>query len=409
MSFVLIRRGLRRNDGENVAGFARARLTSLVRHSCLCLLLAGCNAAPFTQVSDTPAGAHEPSLAPIPDGFVAAWYDTRDGHGEIYIRRLDATGRATAPERRLTAGSDDAYEADVAPTRDGVVVGWYEKGKDGHLTPKLGAFALDGTQRWARTLSPRGRNTVVRSAGGLVFAAWIEDEGDDRAGVWATWRRADGVDLIPPRRIADAGRTTWNLNAALAADSSPGNPHAWVAFDAKSGTMTDELFLVETTETRDHVVRLTPDDGAASKYPDIAFAEDRAAVTWFDTRDGNEEIYLAVADLMTLASGRITPQRITTTTGHSIGAYLAWNGDRLGLAWCDDSPGNQELYFQSFNRDARAEGPATRLTTTASSSSIPAIKPLDTGFALLWSEHDPISSDTHGGRLRSQVVFRAVP
>ena len=341
---------------------------------------------------------------------MAAWYDTRDGHGEIYVRRLDADGTPIAPERRLTSGNADAYEADIAPAHGGFVVGWYEKTKEGRLTPKFGVWALDGTARWTKTLAARGRNTVVRAAGGLVFAAWIEDEADERAGVWATWRRSDGVDLIPPRRIADAGRTTWNLNATLDPDASPGNPHAWVAFDAKAGTRSEELFLVETTETTDRVVRLTDDDGMASKYPDIAIANGRAAVTWFDKKDGNEEVYLAVGDRAAFTSGQLAPARLTETTGHSIGAYLAWNGDRLGVAWCDDSPGNQELFFQSFNRDGRAEAPPTRITTTSASSSIPAIKPWNSGFALLWNEHDPITGEGHGSaELKSQVVFRLLP
>jgi hypothetical protein len=255
----------------------------------------------------------------------------------------------------------------------------------------------------------RGRNTVVRTAGGLVFAAWIEDEGNDRTGVWATWRRSDGVDLIAPRRVADAGRTTWNLNAAIAPDASPGYPHAWLVFDAKAGTKSEELFLVDVSETSDRVVQLTPDDGVASKYPDIALANDRAAVTWFDKKDGNEEVYLAVGESASFVSGHIAPTRVTSTSGHSIGAYLSWNGDRLGVAWCDDSPGNQELYFQSFGVDGHATGAITRVTTTSTSSSIPAITPAGSGFALLWSEHEPVTRDGHTGALKSQVVFRLLP
>jgi hypothetical protein len=377
----------------------------------LCFLLSSCNSPSFTQVSDTPAGAYEASLAPVPNGFMAAWYDTRDGHGEIYVRRLDANGNPAGPERRLTTGTGDSYEADIAPIRDGFVVGWYEKAKDGGLTPKVGGWALDGTSRWVKTLAARGRNTVVRTAGGLVFAAWIEDEAEERAGVWATWRRADGVDLIAPRRIANAGKTTWNLNAAIAPDASPGHPVAWVVFDAKAGTKSEELFLVETGETSDRVVQLTPDDGAASKYPDIALVDHQAALVWFDKKDGNEEVYLVTGDRESLTSGSLPiPLRVTSTSGHSIGAYLAWNHDRIGVAWCDDAAGNQELFFQSFTSDGRAQGPPVRITTTSASSSIPAIKPWQSGFALLWNEHDPVVGVGHDiAELKSQVVFRLLP
>lgn len=373
------------------------------------LLLVGCAASPEVHVSETPAGAFEASLAPIQNGFVAAWYDTRSGHGEIYARRLGADGKPVAPERRLTTGTADAVEADVAPLRDGFAVGWYEKSRNGGLTAKIGAWSPDGTSRWVQTLSTRGRNTLVRTSGGLVFAAWIEDEPDDRAGVWVTWRRTDNVELIPPRRVAEASSVTWNLNAVIDPDASPGNPRAWMVFDAKVNTRAEEIFLVETTEDVDRVVRITPDDGARSKYPDVALSQGRAALTWFDMKDGNEEVYLMIGERSAYLSGRPPAwKRITSTSGHSIGAYIAWNGTRFGLVWCDNTPGNQEIYFQSFDRDGSTNSDVQRVTSTPAQSGIPAIKPAPGGFALLWNEYEAPPGDSHGTNHASHVVFRLI-
>ena len=375
----------------------------------LCLALGACSRASGIQISATPAGAFEAALTPFENGFIGAWYDTRDGHAEVYARRLDAEGHPIGPERRLTNGNDEAYEPDIAPLRDGFVVGWYEKAKNGHVTPKLGAWSPDGTARWVATLAGHGRNTVVRASGGLVFAAWLEDETPERSGVWVTWRRADNVDLIPPRRIADASHTTWNLNAAIDPEASPGNPRAWLVFDARVGTKADEIFLAETTESADHVVRLTPDDGAASKYPDVALSSGRAAVTWFDAKDGNEEVYLTIGDRNAYLQGNSPAWvRITSTSGHSIGAYVAWNGRRFGLAWCDNTSGNQELYYQSFDREGGTRSDVVRVTNTATDSSIPAIKPTHDGFALLWNEYEATAGDVHGNDRRSQVFFTLV-
>lgn len=375
------------------------------------LLLVGCSSGPrAVQVSETPAGAFEASLAVLHDGFVTAWYDNRHGHAEIYARRLSLEGIPIGPERRLTTGTVDAFEADVAPLRDGFAIAWYEKIKPGQYRAKLGAWLPDGTARWVQTLSPRGRNTVVRTLGGLIFSAWMEDETAERAGVWVSWRRPDNVELIPPRRVADASATTYNLNAVIDPDSSPGNPRAWVVFDAKAGTKANEIFLVETTELKDRIVRLTPDDGADSKYPDVALSQGRAAVTWFDLKDGNEEVYLTVGDRGAYLEGRSPAwMRITSTTGHSFGAYVAWNGTRFGLAWCDTSPGNQEVFFQSFDRDGGTKSDVQRVTNTAPQSGIPAIKGISGGFALAWNEYAAPPSDTHGGTNHpSQVFFRLV-
>lgn len=381
-----------------------------------CLLTVVCVAAAcgpttpegVTQVSESSAGAYEASLATFADGFMAAWYDTRDGHGEIYARRLTQDGEPNGPELRLTNGAVDAYEADVVAAADGLIVGWYERAKDGRVTPKLGAWDREGSPRWTKTLAASGRNTVVRASRGLVFTAWVQDEADDRAGVWAAWWRTDGVGLTPPRRVADAGRTTWNLNATMDPDASPGQPRAWIAFDAKAGTRSEEVFVVEVDATTARVAQLTPNDGFASKYPDLAFGDSRIALTWFDAKDGNEEVYLAVGERgalrAPLASNAI--RRVTTTAGASIGAYVAWNSTRVGLAWCDDTPGNQELYFQAFDSQGTPLGTAAQVTQTPASSSIPAIRAWRDGFAVLWNEYEaPAGDDGHAAGGRSQVMF----
>src|SRR5688572_19031503 len=123
--------------------------------ACLAPLLAGRNAPAFAAVSHAPQSAHEPSLAAFAAGFVLAWYDTRDGHGEIYARAVNPDGTAGGPEQRLTTGQHDAYEADVhALGATDFVVGWYEKTKTAALLPRLGRWSRSGQERWVITLAP---------------------------------------------------------------------------------------------------------------------------------------------------------------------------------------------------------------------------------------------------------------
>jgi hypothetical protein len=375
------------------------------------VLLVGCGSTAVEEVTETPAGAFEASLATFADGFAVAWYDTRDGHAEIYERALDAAGRPAGPERRLTKGKSAAYEADIqALGGDGFVIGWYEKTSDARLTPHLGAWTRDGRVRWTKALSTRGRNTVARVHGRLVFAAWIEDDGVDRSSVWAGWWNDDGTERLAPRRVADAGRTTWNLNAAIDVTSTSDAPRAVLVFDAATDTHSEELFVVDVAEKDPRPRRLTADDGQASKYPDVALSGDRVALTWFDSKDGNEEVYAYVGDRRTLTDGGdLAGTRITTTPGHSTGAYLAWNGDRVGLAWSDDSEGQHEVYFEALDAGGRPAAPARRLTRTSAASLIPAIHPWRKGFALAWSEYDRGGEDAHEAEGRSQIAVSVVP
>jgi hypothetical protein len=378
----------------------------------LCAVVAAaCAPDPHHEVSASGAGAYEPSLAVFSDGFAVAWYDTRDGYGQIYERALDASGQPAGPEIRLTNSRYDAYEADIHPIEalppgGSFVVGWYEKTPTG-MVPYLGVWSRNGAARWMQALAARGRNTVVRVSGTSIYAAWIVDETDPRASVWAGWWNADGKIIVAPRRIADAGKTTYNLNAALGPNDAHGLPEALLVLDATAGTRADEVFLVEDDGAHAQVTRLTPDDGHASKYPDLALSGTRTALTWFDTKDGNEEVYLRVGSRSDLAQpDALTGARVTSTKGHSIGAYAAWNGDRVGLAWCDDTPGQHEVYFAEFDAAGAPQGEPRRLTDTRAGSLIPSIHPWRDGFVLAWNEYEGPGGHEEGGR--SQVLVRLI-
>lgn len=369
-------------------------------------LAAACNtssgpAEPFVQVSDSRAGAYEAALAVRDDGFVAAWYDNRDGNAEIYMRLLDANGQPTGPERRLTNGPEESYEASIDTVGDAVVIAWYDKSANNVLVPKVGVWELNGHNRWVRTLAPAGRNPVVSTYGGDIFCAWIAPGPDGGEWVWGGWWARGGEVQLPAQRLAPAGKTTWNVNA-IARDHG----RALVVFDATVGTKADELFLVRVQPEGSSVARLTADDGRASKYPDID-GVGRLALTWFDERDGNKEVYLLTAAENDL-TGEIDTRarRVTSTKGESIGAYLRWGaGERIGLAWSDDSEGQHEVYFQAFGADALPLGAARRITTNPTSSLIPAIRATRDGFALLWNEFRP-GAEGHAGT--SEIAFALI-
>src|SRR6185295_10955663 len=132
-----------------------------------------------------------------------------------------------------------------------------------------------------------------------------------------------------PMRLGPASTRTWNLNAT-ASDFRT----AVVVYDAASGTKAEELFLADVTPFGNQLRQLTVDDGAASKYPDLS-GTTLQALTWFDKRDGNEEVYLMIGNRLAIRQRTITPVRVTSTAGSSIGASLTWGGgagnERLGL------------------------------------------------------------------------------
>lgn len=367
-----------------------------------CALCAACGDR-LRPVSHSPAGAYEAALVPYAGGVAVAWYDTRDGNAEIYMRLLDGIGRPAGPERRLTNGAEDSYEPSLAVAGSSLAVAWYDKSPGGTLTAKLGTWNRDGSARWVQALGTHTRNPVVRSDGSGLFAAWIQREPDGSEAVWAGFWTADGMPWSPARRLAPASATTWNLNAALYAPSK-----ALIAFDAVAGTRSSELFLAFADASGASVVRrLTADDGRESKFPDVAVGERRIAITWYDARSGNDEVYLFTADVFELLPAAGDPQaiddrarRLTETPGQTMGAYAAWRGSRLAVSWSDDSGGQHDVYLQQFDERGQPRGAAMRLTYTAAASLAPAIQASDRGFALAWNEY----ASAGDGSARSRVV-----
>ena len=367
------------------------------------LFITACSDRP-AQISNSVKGAFETALAPFGDGFAVAWYDTRDGNGEIYMRLLDADGRVAGPERRLTHGPEESYEASIDRLGDMLALAWYDQTAQGQQTAKLGVWTREGANRWVHALDSGTRNPVIRTTATAVFCAWIQAEADGREAVFARWWDTDGRPRAAPLRLGPASKTTWNLNAAIDERGT-----GWVVFDAEISTRASEVYVAKNDGSSAGSIRLTKDDGAPSKYPDLSIgAGSRVALSWQDERDGNVEVYLLTGELKDL-SGEIDgrARRITTTPGESIGAYLGWNGDRIGLAWSDKTSGQHEIYFASLDRSGMPREPARRLTSNATWSLVPAIRPRGDGFALAWNEYQPASVEIHDGS--SEVFFLSVP
>jgi hypothetical protein len=193
------------------------------------------------------------------------------------------------------------------------------------------------------------------------------------------------------------------MNAAIDEQGIP-----WVVFDTEVSTRASEVYVAKVDGSAT-AVRLTKDDGAPSKYPDLAIgAGGRMALSWQDERDGNVEVYLltgVLGDLSGEIDGR--SRRVTNTPGETIGAYLAWNGDRIGLSWSDKISGQHEVYFESFDATGMPREAARRLTGNTTWSLVPAIRPRGDGFALAWNEYQPESVEVHNGG--SEVFFLPVP
>tara|TARA_A100001391_G_scaffold130111_6_gene89473 strand:+ start:31271 stop:32344 length:1074 start_codon:yes stop_codon:yes gene_type:complete len=330
--------------------------------------------------------AHELSLAVAgPDTF-AAWHGGHGNESAIYLQALDQAAQPKGAPARISQPDFDAYEPDLIAVDGGLVVAWY--GRDhakGRLQAWMAGFDPSGTRQWLVPLQDGGKakNPVVRRLGNALHVAWLAE---DDAGAMRVMHRRFGLDgnpLAPPRQIARADSDTWNLNAAALGE------RFFVTYDAALDDGSDEVRLVTIDGDDAKAATLTPPDGLASLYPDLQFRPDgTAALTWFDERDGNQEVYL---QLFALRDGELSPtsqpRRISHGPADSIGAYIAWNGPILGLAWSDEENGQRDIFAQTFDSSGKPLSPPRNLSDSAETSSVPAIRAYGEGFLVAWNDY----------------------
>jgi hypothetical protein len=377
------------------------------------LLLAACGGDAEVAVTPAWSGAFEPDLVVNDDRVAVVWHDNRNGIDQLYARLYDTHLRPIGNELPLTDSSLSAYEASAAFMDQNLAVAWYEAAHNGAAQVHLGLWNPQGELLWHRMLTPvegRSRIPVLRAQGARLFIAWVEDADLTPATpprpslLRYEWLDTEGNSLSQGATLAQASPTTWNLNAAaLDADTLA------VTYDASYATTAPELYLSLITPSGNTTRRVSADDGIPSLYPDLAPHDAVLALTWFDEVNGQSDVKLHLfsrAQLANAADLDLTHEAraVTDTPGASTGAYLAWSAATLGLAWNDDSVGQAEVYFQSFDLSGKPRGPARRLTHTRTASLIPAIEGVEGDFLLSWSEVTLNGHDT----TQATVMLRRV-
>jgi hypothetical protein len=382
-----------------------AKKVSLVAAGLAALLSGAVAGSELQQISQSGFGAFEVSLAPSGEHIAAAWFDTRNGSADIYLRLLDSSGKPASPEYRLTTTKQQSYEVSIDTLDGGLGIAWYEKSATGSQQAQIGRWKMGNGLEWQTPVSLSSidsRIPVLRTFGSRIFCAWIETSGTGAESVMANWWDEYGEPQGDPIRVGPAGSTTWNLNAAIDEQGI-----AYVVFDAISKTRAEEVFLARIDDRAVSLVRLTEDDGYASKYPDLVLSPTGLALTWFDERDGNREVYFFASSTRHLKyTIDHSSRRVTRSPGASIGAYLAINCHQISLVWSDNSDGIYDVYLQKFDLQGESIGQSQRIALTPSQSLIPAIQSWGSGFIVAWNEIQRSTSGYHSDETRAEIFVQ---
>ena len=324
------------------------------------------------------------------DTIHVVWDDYPFSITEIYYKRSTDGGATWSTAKTLAWTSGQSVRPAIAiDSTDAIHVVWQDSSPGNHeiyyKSSKDGGVTWSATQNLTSTLGGSMSPTVAIGSGDSVHVVWQ----DSTPGNWE----------IHYKRSTDGGTTwggarrlTWtdgeSLNPAIA---SGDNTHV-VWEEEESGNY--EIYYKRSTDggtTWGTAKRLTW-TSAGSFAPAIAMGTSgQVHVAWSDDAPGNDEIYYRRS-----TDGGATwsaARRLTWTTGGSFVPTIAVDSsDQVHIAWHDDTSGDNEIYYKMSTDGGTTWSAAIRLAKLTGQSEYPAMA-IDTGdiIHVVWQD------DTDGG------------
>ncbi len=318
------------------------------------------------------------------------WYDFRDGNNEIYYKRSTDSGVNWGADTRLTVNTADSWLPSVAVSGSVVHVVWYDE-RDGNYeiyykrsTDSGLSWGTDTrlTNNTAASLYPS-----VAVSGSVVHVVWHDSR--------------DGNEEIYYKRSTDSG-LSWGADTRLTnntvASLSPsvavsGSVVHLVWYDSRDGNW--EIYYKRSTDggvSWGTDIRLT-NNTAASWYPSVAVSGSVVHVVWYDERDGNLEIYYKRSTDSGVNWGADT--RLTNNTSYSESPSVAVSGSVVHVVWYDYRDGNYEIYYKRSTDSGVNWGADTRLTNNTAYSVYPSVAVSGSALHVVWFDERDGNSEIY--------------
>ena len=132
--------------------------------------------------------------------------------------------------------------------------------------------------------------------------------------------------------------------------------------------------------------RISNNDGR-SDWPALATSGDYVYVAWIDNTPGNDEIYFRRS--IDNGSTWVSKKQLTNTADISSEPRIAVSGAYVYVAWYDKTPGNYEIYFRRSSDNGATWDSIKRLTNTAGNSNRPHIVASGSNVYVAWHDDTP--------------------
>jgi len=342
------------------------------------------------RITNDTASSVYPSIVWTGTEYGVSWQDYRSGDTEIYFTRINATGNKVGNDIKLTGWSGYSEEPSLVWTGTEYGLSWEDlRGVDPLPKYEIYFARLDSQGNKigddVRITYAEGNNWADSHDPSLVWT------GTEYGVSW--WDLRSSNPEIYFVRIDAGGNKIGDEVRISNTSGKSGQPSlAWtgieygVSWDKGSDAANSELYFTRLDSSGNKIdgdIRITNASGQ-SYASSLAWNGTEYGVAWCDNRDGNFEIYFARID--SLGNKISSETRITNNGNNSRCPSLVWNGSEYGVSWYDDRDGNEEIYFARIDASANKIGSDIRITNAAGRSYYPSLVWTGTEYGVSW--HD---------------------
>jgi hypothetical protein len=335
------------------------------------------------RITNASSWSERPSLVWTEIEYAISWQDERDGNKEIYFARLDSSGNKIGSDVRITNDSLYSFNPSLVWTGNNYGIAWQDF-KEGNY--EIYFVRLDSS---GNKIGSDVRVTNNGYSSDVPFLIWT---GSDYSIIWEDQRNVNeeiyfarldssGNKIGPDVRVTNDSAISHDPTLAWS-----GSEYGISWEDSRNEYPNYEIYFARLDSSGNKIgsdVRIT-NDSSFSGYPFLVWTGSEYGVSWYDERDGNEEIYFARIDSSGNKIGSDT--RITYYSSGSYNPVLAWTGSEYGVSWFDDRDGNWEIYFAILDSSGNKIGSDVRITNDSLYSYNPSLVWTGTEYGVSWED-----------------------
>ena len=298
-----------------------------------------------TRLTNDLAMSSYPSIALSGPMVHIVWKDTRDGHSELYYKRSVDRGESWGNDIRLT--NTPSYHVNLISVSSnglwvhvlwalnesplGSSVIYYKNSADGGLTWEPETLLASGSAYFPS----------VASSGADVYVVWT-DQRDGNFEIYFNHSADGGFSWSEETRLTD------NLSVSFMPSISISGSVVHVVWYDRRDYGLPEVYYKRSLDggiSWEEDTRLTFSESSASYFSNLTASGQVVHVVWEDNREGNFQIYYKRSDDVGENWGEET--QLSENLGWSSNRpSVAVSGPAVHVVWYDSRDGNYEIYYK---------------------------------------------------------------